>query len=585
MANMLENYGLGFLTESEDTLLGFLAYIGQEGRAIAGYYGCPYLTHSVGNVEVWLRTEKTPDGEYTVTGFDTHCGGPCVWEMIHTGIDITPKSEEKLSRTIMFRKENTAGGMLPISLINADVLPSLLKDDKITAQMVALPLTINYYEDEDAYAEAQPEDEHGKKWMIANGALIPLEFLYNHTPGRYESQKEYVSDCYVQFRAEVKALYHGSISLNGESHRTFIRCFAETEYGALEFDHSIDQVPQEQRNKIKEGAIISGTCILSGDVAIKEYENGRLCDPDHNLQLLRYTFVKGEPERLRAVLTEDAVYETDAGKKRYFGPDEIIDRFSYVLENRSAEHVAHLATIVQAEGEDMEFPVGTRCIALASGEGEPYDSVAFLALNEEGKISKIRVSNDCRYRFEIDQPQKPQSFTEKIKLSDHIIEPLLLRAKFFGIIDDAVDEAAILAESDWDFSLKDNAQQMLEALQANPQENVEEAFRNVLGYLFAKAIEQSYNETRPNPKHETRLTASYSPSEAFAGKLTSTLDEAGHAVLERAMRLGKEFYADFKAFVYLTEAQEDEFISLFQNTAVIVQRLGQLYSQRCFGDR
>ena len=73
-------------------------------------------------------------------------------------------------------------------------------------------------------------------------------------------------------------------------------------------------------------------------------------------------------------------------------------------------------------------------------------------------------------------------------------------------------------------------------------------------------------------------------AEAFAGKITSTLDAEKHTALEKTMRLGKEFYADFKAFVYLTDAEEDEFVSLFQNTAVIVQRLGQMYSKRCFDD-
>ena len=51
-------------------------------------------------------------------------------------------------------------------------------------QVVALPLEINYYANEDEYAEAQPSDENGKKWLMATGSMAAISFLYNHAPGR-----------------------------------------------------------------------------------------------------------------------------------------------------------------------------------------------------------------------------------------------------------------------------------------------------------------------------------------------------------------------------------------------------------------
>lgn len=585
MANMLENYGLAFFAENEESLLGLMAHIAEQGKAVAGYYGSPYLFHPMGDVEFWIRTEKRPDGGFTATGFDTHCGGRCVWDMIHTGIDITPKDESKLTRTIMFQRKNSQGGMLPISLIGADILPSFLKGDKITMQVMALPLKINYYENEDAYIAAQPEDKNGKKWLVANGSMLALDFLYNHTPGRYEPQKEYETDQYVQFVATVKALYHGTFELNGESHHTFIRCVAQTEYGELEFDHSIDQVPQELRCNIKEGAVISGVCILSGDVVIHEHEKGIVCDFEHNLKLLRYTFEKGEPERLKSVLAKDAVYETDTTGESYFGREEIIDRFAYVHRNRTEKYTAHLAVITEADGQDMEFPAGTHCVVLASGEEQNYESIAFLVLDDESKIARIKISTDRRYHFEIEQPKKEENLREAFELPKRMIEPMILRAKFLGIVEDDVSEHDICEAMDQNNTLKQNAQGMLDALQESPAPDVEQAFENILGYLFAKAIEQTYNENRPASDCKTRLVASYRPAEAFAGKISSTLDRQKHAVLEKAMRLGAQFYNDFKAFVYLTEAKEEDFVALFQEAAVAVQLFGQLYSYHCFNDR
>lgn len=408
MANMLKNFGLDFFYEEEDALMGFIGHIAQEGKVLKGYYDTPYFFKPMGNVEFWVKTEKKPDGNLHVTGFDSHCGNPCVWNIIHSGIDITPKDASKLERLIMFNRTDTHGGLLPIEVITADILPSLMKDDEVTMQIVALPLQINYYANEDEYAEAQPIDENGKRWMMATGSMAAIPFLYNHAPNRYEQGKDYETDRYVQFAAIVKKLYHGTFEINGEKHNAFIRCFVDTEYGELEFNHTLEQVPEELRDNIREGAVISGTCILSGDVAIKEYQEGIVKDFEHNLKLMRYTMANGDPERLASVLADNVVYETDTSGKRYVGAREIINRFIYIHNNRDSEYTTYYATITSADGDDMEYPVGTRCIVLADGEAEDnYESIAFIEVDDSGMISRIKISTDSRYIFKIDCTEKP----------------------------------------------------------------------------------------------------------------------------------------------------------------------------------
>ncbi len=403
MANMLNNYGLDFLTENDDTFMGVVGYTAKEGKALLGYYGTPYFLKRMGDVEFWVKTERVAEGNLRVSDFDSHCGNTCVWEMIHSGIDITSKDASKLERTVMFNRSDNSGGLLPIELITADVLPSCMQGDKITMQVVALPLNISYYANEDEYAQAQPSDENGEKWLIANGSMLAMSFLYNHMPDRYERDKEYETDRYVQFTATVKKLYHGTFELNEIENNSFIRCFAETEYGEIEFDHTLEQVPKELRDNIRIGSVISGTCILSGDVAINEYNQGIVKDFDHNLSLLRYTLVEGDPERLNAVLAKYAVFETETSGKRYFGPRKIIDRITYVHNHRNSEYMAHFATISSIDDPAMEYPVGTRCIVLSSGDDCNYESIAFINVNNSGMITKIKISTDDRYHFKIDQ--------------------------------------------------------------------------------------------------------------------------------------------------------------------------------------
>ncbi len=110
MANMLENFGLDFFSEDDNSLMGFVGYITQEGKALTGYYGTPYLFKPMGDVEFWVKTEKDPTGNLCATGFDSHCGNLCVWDLIHSGIDITPKDVSKLERVAMFNRADTHGG-------------------------------------------------------------------------------------------------------------------------------------------------------------------------------------------------------------------------------------------------------------------------------------------------------------------------------------------------------------------------------------------------------------------------------------------------------------------------------------------
>ena len=404
MANLLENYGLEFFVEDEDAMMGFVAHNTKNGKAIPGYYDGLYLFNPMGSVEFWVKTERDEDGKLEVTGFDTHGGNRCVWELIHSGIDITPKDASKMERTVMFKRDDEEqGGLVPIELITADVLPSLMENDKVTVQVLALPLDINYYATEEEYAEAQPDGEDGHKWLINNGSLMALSFLYNHSLDRYEQGKEYASDRYVHFVATVKKVCHGVFEFNGKKHNTYIRCYADTEFGELEFDHTLEQVPEEMRDNIKEGSIISGVCILSGDVAIGEYENGIVKDFDHNLRLLRYSLEKGESERLTRVLAPDVVYETDTSGKSYHGAHSIIDRFTYVHDNRDSEYNTYFATIMEIDEPGMEYPVGTRCIVLADEDEDGYESIAFITVDENGMITKIKISTDGRYHFKIDE--------------------------------------------------------------------------------------------------------------------------------------------------------------------------------------
>lgn len=354
-------------------------------------------------------------------------------------------------------------------------------------------------------------------------------------------------------------------------------------YGELEFDHSFDQVPEELRDNIKVGSIISGVCIISADAAIGEYENGIVKDFDHDLRLVRFTLAKGETERLRSVLTADSVYETDTSGNSCYGADEIIDRLTYVCENHEGKYIAHLAEITELAGSGLEYPVGTKCIVLADKEEDNYESIVFVSVDEDGNISRIHVSTDSRYRFRIEKPERVKTPLDDMVIPESVVQPIIWRAKYHGFLAYDLEDKLVLEDEDYT-QHKNNAERMLEALQAEPQSDAEETIGNILGYLFAKSVEMTVNEAKENPAFETRLTASYSPHDAFRGVLRSTLPPDQHAALENAMEQARQFGKDVFVFMEMTEKTDDDFPELFAQAAVVVQRIGQMYASNGYED-
>jgi len=580
MANMLESFGLDFLDEDEDTLMNVVGYVVTNGKTISSYRGAPYFFMPMGKAEFWAGTERNEEGKLQVSGFHTHCCGRVLWEMICSEIDLTPKDCPKNERILMLNRSIDNGGMLPVEIINADVLPSFLKGDRLTLQIVAPCLDVCYYATEEEYCDAQPSDKRGKKWMIADGALLALAFLENHTVDKCEEEKDYSDDAYVHFRATVKALYHGVFAMGEMSENTFIRCVADTIYGEMEFLHSIDQVPEEMVKNIKIGSIISGVCILSADAAVKGYEKGIVKDFDHDLRLLRHTLQKGEAERMSGVLNDNSVYETETNNGLYIGSKAIIEQFQYVTENHKGKYFAHLAEITDAEEENMEFPVGTQCIVLAADQENNYESIVFMTTDEDGNIARIKVSRDGRYRFKIHVPEKVKTPLDDFKIPDSVAEPIIMRAKYHYLIDEETEYGEITEDSDYS-AHETNAKWMLDAMQENKSADEKEAVGNILGYLFAKAAEETINSCESSSS-VMRLTASYSPDDALRGILRSTLSPELHSKLEEDMEFARQFGKDLNFFLEANGKTDSEFADTFIQAAVIVQRIGQLYAKREF---
>lgn len=582
MPQYLENFGLESFKETEESFRGLIGYSLKNGEAITGYYGLPYYNYHFGSVQMIVRTNPREDGDgLEVSGLDTHADGRAIWDVRIAAPDLDPDGADRLSRRVAVEKADGSGGTAVINIVNADVLPSIMEGDLIKLQVLAFPELIEYYEDEEAFAAAQPELRNGRKFLLTEGTFFPTGLLKNRDPESPDYGKDEHLDNIVNVRGTVQSARYGRFIVKEEEYTPYIVTTIDTCFGPLEIIHSPLQVDEKLRKNIRVGAIVNMYGLLSGDAAIYEYEHGIIKDEEHNLALLRYTFSGHDPERLRPVLTDDTVYTAEFNGLQFKGPDAIIERMKTV--QAEGKYRAHMATIISIDnGEDdngsPEYGVGKRCIAIMPDEEKAeYESIAFVEVDEGGNILRLRTSIDPRYHFRIDE--KPKKWLdEQLENQKSIIEPILGRARFHRIIDSSVTDEMVLNDSRNINEYSDNIRQMLQALpDTDNAEQQKKNMRNLFGYLFAKAAEMEYAEN--NRITSFSQICAYSPSDCFAGRFVSALDEKRQKALEDAMELGGQFYGDCTFF--WEHHPDEQFSDIIHTALMLTQILGRLYSYQC----
>ncbi|MBR1758349.1 MAG: hypothetical protein IJ744_06435, partial [Lachnospiraceae bacterium] len=170
---------------------------------------------------------------------------------------------------------------------------------------------------------------------------------------------------------------------------------------------------------------------------------------------------------------------------------------------------------------------------------------------------------------------------DDIEVPDSVVEPIMARARFHGLIEEAITFEQIAEDPNYS-SHSYNAREMLTAMRSEAPPDMKLAVDHVLAYLFAKSVEVTINRHRDNPQSEVRLTASYSTSDAIDGHLASTLDPEKHAALVNTMELAEQFGNDLYGFMKMAGKTDEDFEEIFTQAAVIVQRIGELYAQHGF---
>ena len=440
MATAFENFALTGLVERPEDALRLASLAAAEGEKIRGYAG-NYFQYWMGDAAVIVRTLQNYDtGESELCGMDTHAVGTCVWECT-VEQDITPRNFDPLERRLLVR--GGGASLAVVDLVNADVLPAFYPGMTLRMGMVGFPRWIDYLPDEAAYIAAQKRKSDGENVVLAEGGIFSCGYVIAHAP---HIPTGAMQENFVQIRGRVKEVKVGETYMGLEPMTTFIRTTVETSFGEIELCHTAEQVAEEQKEQVKEGAIVSALCILSGNPAIGEYAGGICCDEERDLLLLRNFFEHGGADRLRPALHSECVYTSDYSGKSLEGVEATIALLKDVEEaldeeSRYYAYPAHLTDVELKEGETTPpYGAGKKCLLLAQGGPEQYVALCFVETDSVGRIRTLRLSQDGRYRFDRDdQAEDPFGDAEAPR---DALEAMLPWAVMEGLIREAEEVTA-----------------------------------------------------------------------------------------------------------------------------------------------
>lgn len=578
---MFKNFGLDAFIDDEEVFRGLVGLVCERGKCIRGYSDLPCINLEWEDIQFVARTKMgSEENTLNFEGIDLHMPGSTVWEFALSDINIRYKDRGPLSRRVVIKSVQDGKGMAVVNLLNADVLPSFMKNDVVKAQMVGFPELVHYYADEDAYAASQPKTEDGRTFLLADGTVMPNGLLMNNTLGKDEDDKDPQMDSYTLIRGTVQQVEVGRVAFEGEELSRFVKTTINTNYGDLEIVHTLDQVEEAERENIKKGAIVYGVFTLSGDVAIYDYNEGIVMDEEHHLSLLRHSLISGEADRLGSVLTDDSEYVSErSDSAKFIGKKEIIDRIKLVNKSYSdSEIFAYLGTIISVDegDEELKYGIGKRCMVIAYDNPNEYNAITFVDVDENtGMITSIYASMNSRYHFKLDESPVPQISEDELDFPDNVADVVFGRAKFSFYLKEDFDvlENPIVSQN-----LKRNraiANAMWKAY-VSWEDISDEELRNAFGYIFARSIEHAYGEAFGKLTEEQKsLLDDYKIESMWANGYEPLLDDIG-ATLKEAYEFGKKFYKDYDFYCEITKEENIE--EAFVESLIAVQQVGEVFA-------
>lgn len=358
MAVRFDSFSLNQLVAKPDDAFRLCSLAMAGGQRVQGYGG-EYFRMYLGDAMVIVRTmHDLTTGEEMLLGMDTHAVSDCVWDC-RIIKDVTPADADPLSRRLLVSVDGCDHTAL-IDVLCADVRPEYIPGMSLKLNMVAFPKRIVY-------------SESGKGKVVE------------------------ATDDGVLLEGVVKDAKVGESSMGLEMMTKFVRATIETSMGDIELCHSIDMVPEDQKDLVRNGSIVSAYCQLSGDAAIDKYVGGIIYNEEQDLVVLSDFFRSGNLSRLRPIMRSDCV--AVFLNNRQEGIEMSLSLLDEVDKELREAGLCHGTLGRVTGGEGLSRP-GQRCLLLGNGNEGEYAFLCLLDTDSLGRIRSLNITNDARYEFE-----------------------------------------------------------------------------------------------------------------------------------------------------------------------------------------
>ena len=241
MPDHLQSFQLDFLTP--DLFQKIVKKAVVQGTRIPAAHG-NYIYFHMGDMLLVIRTAFDPEkGLDYITGFDSHAKGCCVWDCVIDAVEERADGDVT-ARTVRVER---GGAVLPLPLINGDILPDWGKGTSFQAQVAAYPTEISFFEEEKT---ARNEGGGDFRRIVAAGG----------------------DD--VVIRGEAKGFRRGETSYMGGTLTRFLVALVATEAGDIELVFPDRLVTEGEEALLRPGVFLRAKGELAANPAILGREKG-----------------------------------------------------------------------------------------------------------------------------------------------------------------------------------------------------------------------------------------------------------------------------------------------------------------------
>jgi len=230
-----------------------------------GYYN--YYPQEKMGIQMVLETTRL-DNNLNIDNMFFHHTSGVIWKLkIINSLSIFPN-------TYLVSREDGTGGVI-IRLVNEAVLGKKLEPgDIIEAQVSGFAINGGIFENEEDYESSIPKSKDGKKNLLNDGALIPLNLIVNNNvnlPAKEKVQVEHFKDNLMTYKGTIKYANVYELNMFDMNLPKYYSVMIDTAYGELPIFFTRDFLNRNM-DGFGEGNIINGELFLSGDVCINEYD-------------------------------------------------------------------------------------------------------------------------------------------------------------------------------------------------------------------------------------------------------------------------------------------------------------------------